>query len=65
MANYNNLGFTDREAQLISELIYSFAEDCPNIHHGHVLTEAGAPVNRDVDFIEPWGRRILYLGAGA
>lgn len=54
MANYNNLGFTDQEARLICELIVSFVTECPNIAYGHICTEAGESVIRDLVYNEPW-----------
>lgn len=56
MANYTNLGFTEKEAELIDTLISGWqVEGGPHsLAHSYILTEAGTPVNRELDYIEPW-----------
>lgn len=55
MAKYNNLGFTEKEAELIDSLMVEW-QSCGvgALAHSYILTKEGESVNRELYYSQPW-----------
>ena len=55
MAKYVNLGFTEREAELLDSLMAEW-HSCGigALAHSYIMTKKGEPVNRELDYSQPW-----------
>ena len=55
MAKYNNLGFTEREAELIDEIMVDWQNSgIGSLAHSYIMTKEGEPVNRELDDSQEW-----------